>query len=143
MLTLIHDVSTDPDTPPQFIALRAVRLHCPNGVEYSGLSGPQHRRLYPRLVSADFELSLSALSGIALKVAGELGWAIATAMENHIEATVTTPLLRFKDDVVIRLCANGTHGTRLDIRSASRTGRSDLGTNARRVETFLKALKAR
>ena len=46
----------------------------------------------------------------------------------------------FKDDIVIRIVAEG-NGSRLDIRSMSRVGKSDLGKNAERIRKFLAALK--
>jgi uncharacterized protein (DUF1499 family) len=43
--------------------------------------------------------------------------------------------------VVVRVRADGA-GTRVDVRSVSRVGRSDLGTNARRIRAFLGVLRA-
>ena len=57
-------------------------------------------------------------------------------------ATATTPWFGFKDDVVVRVERAGT-GSRVDVRSKSRVGRSDLGVNARRIRDFLAALAAR
>lgn len=137
-MTLIHDVSTDADDPPQFIALRDVRRACANGVDYSGLNAAEHRSRYPSLRTAVFVRPISGLFDAALATAKKSGWTIAAAVESEgrIEATAITPLLRFKDDVVIRIMAN-TEGARLDLRSASRIGRSDLGTNAKRLLNFL------
>ena len=49
-----------------------------------------------------------------------------------IEAVARTPILGFRDDVVVRVRAT-TDGARIDVRSASRYGRHDFGTNAARV----------
>ena len=71
-----------------------------------------------------------------------MGWEIvaSNAAIGVIEATATTTLFGFKDDVIIRLtAANG--GTRVDMRSASRAGVSDLGANAARIEAYFAALK--
>jgi uncharacterized protein (DUF1499 family) len=59
--------------------------------------------------------------------------------ERRIEAVATTRWFGFKDDVVIRISPAENGGSVLDIRSVSRVGSSDLGTNARRIRTFLKA----
>jgi uncharacterized protein (DUF1499 family) len=145
---MIHDVSTDTDDPPQFIALREVRLKCRNGVEYSGLRGAEHARHFPDIKPAIYEEAPDATFTKALTVAGGLGWNIASASDGRIEATATTRLMRFKDDVVICIRnirhhgANGD-GSRLDIRSASRIGSSDFGANARRIRTFLYELNNR
>jgi uncharacterized protein (DUF1499 family) len=72
-----------------------------------------------------------------------LGWeVVATApADGRIEATDTTLLFGFKDDVVIRVRPDGA-GSRVDIRSVSRVGRSDFGVNAKRVRKFQAALAA-
>ena len=74
----------------------------------------------------------------ALSFAESLGWKIASTdkANGRIEATATTPLLRFKDDVIIRMRTT-SKGTLLDVRSASRVGRSDLGANAKRLRHYL------
>lgn len=134
----IHDVSTDPNDPPPFVALRDVRLHCGNGAEYSGLSVDEHRRRYPDLMTAEFERPPSHVFGAALAFAEAFDWTIAAAVdtEGRIEATATTRILRFKDDVVIRVRPS-LNGSRLDARSASRVGSSDFGVNARRLRELL------
>ena len=63
----------------------------------------------------------------------------AVPSEGRIEATDTSLLFGFKDDIVIRVVALGA-GSRVDLRSASRVGRGDFGVNARRVRKFLRAL---
>src|SRR6202030_4783468 len=53
-----------------------------------------------------------------------------------IEAIARTPILGFRDDVAVRVRA--THeGARIDVRSASRYGRHDLGANAARVRSLI------
>ena len=78
---------------------------------------------------------------LALDTARRSGWEIVAAVpeENRIEATATTDWFGFKDDIVIRIKPAGT-GSRVDMRSVSRVGRSDLGTNARRIRDFLRQL---
>ena len=113
---MIHDVSTDADDPPRFIALLELRQRCKNGAHYSGLRGAAHAQRYADLKPVVFTQSPVALYQGALAVAQASGWAIAAAVqvEGRIEATATTRLLRFKDDVVIRIRAND-NGARLDI----------------------------
>ena len=78
----------------------------------------------------------------ATEVALALGWQIvATApAEGRLEATDRTRWFGFRDDVVVRVRPDGA-GSRVDVRSVSRVGRSDLGTNARRIQAFLAALR--
>jgi uncharacterized protein (DUF1499 family) len=62
------------------------------------------------------------------------------AAEGRIEATQTSLLYGFKDDMVVRISTN-SDGTVVDVRSKSRVGRSDIGQNAKRIRTFLTRLK--
>jgi uncharacterized protein (DUF1499 family) len=70
-----------------------------------------------------------------------MGWKIIdrNQAEGRIEATDTTRWFGFKDDIVIRITPAG-QGSRVDVRSVSRVGKSDVGTNARRIRKYLKAL---
>jgi len=70
------------------------------------------------------------------------GWNIAEITPTGLEATAVTRWFGFEDDVVIRLTEQGNR-TRVDMRSASRLGASDVGTNAQRIETFMSALRER
>jgi uncharacterized protein (DUF1499 family) len=135
---MIHDVTTDPDDPPSFVALREVRLACKNGADYSGVRGAVHPQRYPDITPLILTQAPAKIFRSALSTVEKLGWAVAAASETEgrIEATATTRILRFKDDVVIRIRKAGS-GARLDIRSASRVGRTDLGANAKRIRTFL------
>jgi uncharacterized protein (DUF1499 family) len=76
-----------------------------------------------------------------LVAARQMGWEIidADAAEGRIEASDTTFWFGFVDDVVIRIAPDG-EGSRVDVRSVSRVGRSDVGANAKRIRTFLKKL---
>ena len=67
-----------------------------------------------------------------------MGWEIVASDPKslRIEATDTTPWFGFKDDVVVRL-ANSPSGSKIDVRSVSRVGKSDVGTNARRIKAYL------
>ena len=59
----------------------------------------------------------------------------------RIEATDRDLWFGFVDDVVIRITPAAASGSRIDVRSLSRVGRSDLGTNAKRIRAFLARLK--
>jgi uncharacterized protein (DUF1499 family) len=60
--------------------------------------------------------------------------------DGRIEATDTTFWFGFKDDIVIRVTP-ADNGSRVDIRSVSRVGKSDVGMNAKRIRKYLKELK--
>jgi hypothetical protein len=48
-------------------------------------------------------------------------------------------ILGFREDVVVRIRA-ASDGTRIDVRSASRYGRNDLGSNAARVRDLISSI---
>ena len=138
----IHDITTDTGDPPAFVAVLPLRADAPNPSEYGGpeLAAAQQAG-YPDLGPTTLEASTSAAFGQALRAAEEMGWEIVAAdsAEGRIEATATTRWFGFKDDVVIRI--RPTHaGSRIDVRSVSRVGRGDVGTNARRIQEFQKRL---
>jgi hypothetical protein len=76
---------------------------------------------------------------------GQRGWRLVSADDHEgvIVAEATTPLLRFVDDVTILISLDENAQTRVDVRSASRRGKRDFGTNARRIAGFLKRLDRR
>ena len=143
-LPQIHDITTDTDNPPVFIALAEARQAAPNGLDYRGAEiASQQRQAYPTIVPYETSLAPDQLFNKAEKIASEFGWEIAEAVpeEGRIEATDTTLLYGFKDDIVIRITPTD-QGSRLDIRSMSRVGQSDIGKNATRIQAFLEQLKA-
>ncbi len=137
----IHDITTDTDNPPRFVAAEALRRGAPNGIEYAGAKiASQQKQAYADIVPLALNLAPAEAFARCLEAARSLGWAIDAAVpgEGRIEATDTTPFFGFKDDIVVRITQTAA-GSRVDVRSASRVGRSDLGTNARRVRAFLRA----
>ena len=138
----IHDISTDTGHPPQFVALLAAREASPNGAAYGGaaLAEAQHRA-YPDIRPLDYPARPPVAFERSLAAARKLGWTIAAADARalRIEATATTFFFGFKDDVVVRITPLGS-GSRIDVRSASRVGVSDLGANARRIRAFFREL---
>ena len=70
-----------------------------------------------------------------------MGWEVvdADAGRGVIEATATTLWFGFKDDVVIRITPTAT-GSRVDVRSVSRIGKSDVGANAARIRNYFAKL---
>lgn len=78
----------------------------------------------------------------ALAAAQAMGWEIVARdpAAGRIEAVDTTFWFGFKDDVVVRVAAAPAGGSRIDVRSKSRVGRGDAGTNARRIRGFRERL---
>lgn len=140
----IHDITTDWENPPAFSAIAPLRRGAPNPVEYEGAGiAEQQRTAYPDIQPMLLDLPAGPAFERALEAAREMGWEIVDANPAHgrIEATATTFWFGFKDDVVIRVSATDT-GSRLDVRSLSRVGRSDVGANAARIRAYLAAFAA-
>jgi uncharacterized protein (DUF1499 family) len=141
-LPAIHDITTDTGDPPRFVAVLPLRKNAPNSAEYGGAElAALQRQAYPDLAPAMLDIPPRAAFDLALSVARASGWQIVAAApeDNRIEATATTLMFGFKDDVVIRITPAGS-GSRIDVRSVSRLGRGDLGTNAARIREFLQKL---
>jgi uncharacterized protein (DUF1499 family) len=142
----IHDISTDLDDPPAFVALRPAREAAPNRVEHPGEATARLQRdAYPAVVPMRLAAERETVFRAAEALAQELGWQIieADAGEGRIEAVDRTFWFGFRDDVVIRISEAEDGGTQVDMRSASRVGRGDLGANARRILDFLVRLQDR
>lgn len=136
----IHDITTDTDDPPAFVALAEARARAPNAVAYPGAAtARQQRAAYPEIRPLLLAAPLPRVREEAQELVEASGWKLAAATDTTLEATDTTPWFGFKDDVVIRLRPTAD-GVRVDLRSASRVGRSDVGTNAARIRVFLEAL---
>ena len=144
-LPAIYDVTTDPIDPPRFEAIARLRPRDANPVTYAGLyTAEQQRAAYSDIEPDLTNSSPQEAYDAALKVITKRKWHIVDARppqpaaprEGRIEAVARTPILGFRDDVVVRVRAT-TDGARIDVRSASRYGRHDLGANAARVRALI------
>jgi uncharacterized protein (DUF1499 family) len=138
----IHDISTDTDDPPTFVAVLPLRADAPNPAEYGGPEvAAAQREAYADIRPLALPMPPGSAFARALDAARSAGWSIVAAdsVAGRIEATATTGWFGFKDDVVVRIRPQGT-GSRVDVRSVSRVGGSDVGTNARRIRAFLASL---
>ncbi len=135
----INDITTDPTNPPAFVAILPLRAGAPVPAAYAGpaTAKAQHEG-YPDIRPVILAKEPRAAFEAVLALARETGWTIvaADAAAGRIEATDTTPWFGFKDDIVIRVTPADT-ASRIDMRSVSRVGRSDLGVNAHRIRSFL------
>lgn len=132
----LNDVSTDPYNPPplrwaaelrtaQDLPINAAPLKA-----FESKPGPLYTSASPIEVITE-----------ANELMEELGWQVRPSQDG-LDAVATTGWFGFQDDVALRVVA-GPRETRIDMRSASRQGRSDLGTNRARIEDFLIRLNER
>lgn len=135
----IHDISTDLIDPPRFAAVLAQRTPAHNSLDRSereNLADLQ-RAAYPDLVPLLLDRHPGQAFEDALEAVQALGWEVVSVAveEGRIEATDTTFLMGFKDDIVIRVREEEGNAL-VDIRSVSRVGESDLGKNADRIRAL-------
>ena len=165
-LPAIYDITTDPIDPPRFDAIARLRPRDANPIAYAGLyTAEQQHNAYADIEPYDTNSTPQEAYDAALKVIAKRRWRIvdarppqagppappqgmrprvadtrptpsAAARDGIIEAVARTPILGFRDDVAVRVRPTGD-GARIDVRSASRYGRNDLGTNASRVRNLL------
>jgi uncharacterized protein (DUF1499 family) len=141
----IHDVSTDTINPPAFVDVLAHRRWALNPPQYDGpAAAADQRAAYPDIQPLVVAAPPARVHAAARDVMRAEGWTIVGDAEadGRLEAVVITPWLRFRDDVIVRLTPWTDGRTRVDVRSKSRFGRNDFGTNARRVRHLLARLSA-
>ena len=141
----IHDISTDLDNPPAFVAVLPLRVAAANPAVHGGAElAAAQRSAYPDIAPLTLAVPAADAYARALARAKQMGWTIVAAVpadlsEGRIEATATTFWFGFKDDVVVRI-RSVDGGSRIDVRSVSRVGKSDVGANAARIRAFFAAL---
>jgi hypothetical protein len=157
-LPAIYDITTDSIDPPQFDAIARLRPRDANPITYAGLyTAEQQRAAYSDIEPDDTTSTPQEAYDAAMKVITKRRWRVvdarppqglapgaatarapapSSARDGIIEAVARTPILGFRDDVVVRVRPT-SDGARIDVRSASRYGRNDLGTNAKRVRNLI------
>jgi hypothetical protein len=141
-LPAISDVTTDTTNPPRFDVLARLR---PRGrTDYPGPAvAALQRTAYPDVIPLDLDVPTKIAYDAALALVTKRKWYIGDTRpptlarrDGVIEAVARTPIMGFRDDVVIRITPVG-QGARVDMRSASRFGNHDLGANASRIRSLL------
>ena len=149
----IHDITTDFDNPPQIVA--GAVLPRKNPPEYVGTEMAPHsdltiaeaqKKAFPDVRPAVVNMGVEEAAGHARAILQDMNMDILQEGSNGagstIEAAYTSFWFGFSDDFVVRLTTEGER-TRVDVRSKSRVGVSDLGANARRIREFYSKLQAR
>jgi uncharacterized protein (DUF1499 family) len=138
----IHDITTDTSSPPQLVSILPLRKNASNPPDYGGPQiAAQQIRAYPDITPLVLDIPPEAAFERALAASRRMGWKIVDAdrADGRIEAFDTTFWFGFKDDIVIRVKKEG-QGSRVDIRSVSRVGISDMGTNADRIRRLFREM---
>jgi len=135
----IHDITTDMENPPRFVSIMPLRKDAPNSPEYGGPGiALQQRAGYPDIEPLVLPIPVESAFERALHAARDMGWNVVDASANNgrIEGTDRTFWFGFTDDVVVRITPLPGL-SKIDVRSVSRVGLSDIGTNAKRIRAFL------
>jgi uncharacterized protein (DUF1499 family) len=135
----INDITTDPANPPAFVAITAAMRGADAApLGYDPGFAAQQTAAYPDVRPLMVESPPDEVFPRMLAAAEAMDWAIVSSDQasGRIEATATVPWWGFKDDIVVVMSPNG-NGTRVDVRSKSRVGKSDLGVNAARIQEYL------
>jgi Protein of unknown function (DUF1499) len=141
----IYDITTDPVDPPRFEALARLRTgEGTNPAVYAGLySAEQQRIAYPDIETVELEVPVQRAYELSLRLVARRKWLVIDERPptlprrtGRIEAVARTPIMGFREDVSIRVTADG-EDSRVDIRSASRYFGSDFGSNAARVRKLI------
>jgi uncharacterized protein (DUF1499 family) len=152
-LPAIYDVTTDPIDPPQFDAIARLRPRDANPVAYQGLYAAElQHAAYPDIEPEESTATPQEAFDVAMKIIVKRKWRVVDARpprspaggrptDGIIEAVARSLILGFPEDVVVRIRPT-SDGTRLDVRSASRYGRTDLGSNAEHVRNLIADIDA-
>ena len=156
----IHDLTTDFENPPAIVAAAAApRKNPPDYVgaetaprdEEGRTIAEAQRAAFPDIVAiyvrANLDetkaAALDAFDRMELKLLAEGPAGADEAAGWRLEAVATSFWYGFKDDFVVRLSPQDDGRMRIDMRSKSRVGTSDLGANAKRMRDFAGHMDAR
>jgi len=141
----LNDITTDTDDPPKMVVTLELRRGAttPPGYPGADAAAVQHAA-YPDLTSIPLSVPPAEAFKRVDQVAMAMGWDVVARApaDGRLEAVATSDWFGFQDDIVIRIRPSGTDASRIDIRSKSRTGISDFGTNAQRIRDFAARLLA-
>lgn len=146
----INDIATDWDNPPEMRAAVLDRSRFSNPVRKPSAEEIETQKSsYPEIGPLVVNFPSQRVYEAARTLARERGWKLLEQAPpdergpGKLELVARTPIMGFKDDVVIVVTNLGDGRTRVDMRSASRYGRHDFGTNASRIYDFLTELESR
>jgi Protein of unknown function (DUF1499) len=159
----IHEISTDPEYPPLFVALLPLRGQATNSPDYDGMtlityggrrthSAAAQKKAYPDIKPYVALLNprqdptvdpAKILFWRAFERAKDQGWNVVyfSEKEGRFEATHTSFWFGLVQDISVRVRPAGKIGARLDIRAKSREGDSDMGETAALVRSYIASLK--
>lgn len=140
----LADITTDTADPPAFFVAPGLRTAQMNPL--AAWSEPEpgaQAQAYPTVTGRRYTLPLDRMQEMVATAAADLGWrqeGPATLSPDGLEATIElaapSRVSGFVSDVAVRIVDEG-ETSYVDLRSASRYGRHDLGDNAAKIARFL------
>jgi uncharacterized protein (DUF1499 family) len=147
-LPRLNDIETTPSRPIEFKQLAAMRPADSNRIDGpDAAKGEAQKAAYPDIRPMELERSTTETFDMVHEAVKRLGWTVVVAEApsqagpGHIEATDQTLLMGYTDDVAVEVSGDDTHAE-INLRSASRYGLHDLGTNAARIRAFMAEVTA-
>lgn len=147
---LINDVTTDFENPPAFIAVAKLRGPGDNRAAYRARLAEEQAAAYPdirpmriaRSSEEAYALVVDAVKRLKMEIVREEPPDPEAGTPGAIEAVDRTLILGLYEDIAVRVSGDG-ESARVDLRSASRFGRADMGNNAEGVRELVKEIQAR
>lgn len=141
----VNDITTTPQAPPAFVEIAKLDANQDRDMSYSATARERQQKLYPDLAPLAVPLAAEeALARVVELAKQQPGWSVVHVDEAgfRLEATASTSVMKFIDDIVIEVRPGDDSGSEVHMRSKSRVGRSDLGANYKRITAFLAQLKS-
>ncbi len=140
---MIHDITTDLNEPPQFIEALKVRKSSENSLVYNKNNIEIQLYAYSAIKPVVSAKPYDEIFSTVLSLIEKRDWLLlnSDASTGIVEAVDETKIFGFKDDVAIRIITSEDGTSRIDMRSASRVGKGDLGANAKRITQFMVDLR--
>ena len=142
----INDITTSPTAPPEFERAGSLPGNEGRDMSYPGESfAAQQRDAYPDLAPLRLDAAPAEAFASVERVARDTPrWEITRidSEQRQLEGVATSRVFRFRDDFIVAVEAADGGGSVVQMRSKSRDGKSDLGANAARIQSFFERLQA-
>ncbi|MBK7844073.1 MAG: DUF1499 domain-containing protein [Bdellovibrionales bacterium] len=139
----INDITTDSISPPryEYLSTKFSNLNWAYRPENFVVQKAKYPEIKPLIIENC--LPPEVFAQVSQIASAQSDWTVVNinSKERRLEATVTTLLLRFKDDVVIEIRPVPPGGSEVQMRSKSRVGRSDFGANSKRIARFFSLIE--
>ncbi len=143
----INDITTDTKNPPEFVQAQELPANLGRAMKYDAATYAkvqENAAVYQDLAPLKLDEPPDDAYKKAWIIAGEMtGWQITShdPQKRTIEGVATSALFRFKDDFVIQVRPAEGGGSLIEMRSKSRDGKGDLGTNYNRIKSFFRLIQ--